>query len=230
MVTPGSGGGSRKRTTRHLAEALPQPTRLRLTKDLRIAPTREQRKPRRDARCVRRPKPPRAPAGQNARRDGVAAPALRPILGGRLSLRQGTLRARVRGRGTPAPPRLGRPGRERRACRLVSTEPPGRSGVPSLRGARLQAPAGRLDTLTRSASSRPQCLRLCEPHKSAHSSPSRTRRRAGVRQPRDAAPRDRRHRDPGCDRCLRVDRVVADRFAGPSQPVQHPVGPQLSSS
>ena len=25
MVTPGSGGGSRKRTTRHLAEALPQP-------------------------------------------------------------------------------------------------------------------------------------------------------------------------------------------------------------
>ena len=26
MVTPGSGGGSRKRTTRHLAEALPQPT------------------------------------------------------------------------------------------------------------------------------------------------------------------------------------------------------------
>jgi len=125
MVTPGSGGGSRKRTTRHLAEALPQPTRLRLTKDLRIAPTREQRKPRRDARCVRRPKPPRAPAGQNARRDGVAAPALRPILGGRLSLRQGTLRARVRGRGTPARPRLGRPGRERRACRLVSTSPRG---------------------------------------------------------------------------------------------------------
>jgi hypothetical protein len=27
MVTPGSGGGSRKRTERHLAEALPQPTR-----------------------------------------------------------------------------------------------------------------------------------------------------------------------------------------------------------
>ena len=27
MVTPGSGGGSRKRTARHLAEALPQPTR-----------------------------------------------------------------------------------------------------------------------------------------------------------------------------------------------------------
>ena len=26
MVTPGSGGGSRKRTARHLAEALPQPT------------------------------------------------------------------------------------------------------------------------------------------------------------------------------------------------------------
>src|SRR5947199_10442248 len=37
MVTPGSGGGSRKRTARHLAEALPQPTRLMLTKDLRIA-------------------------------------------------------------------------------------------------------------------------------------------------------------------------------------------------
>ena len=36
MVTPGSGGGSRKRTARHLAEALPQPTRLTLTKDLRI--------------------------------------------------------------------------------------------------------------------------------------------------------------------------------------------------
>jgi Helix-hairpin-helix motif len=75
MVTPGSGGGSRKRTARHLAEALPQPTHLMLTKGLRLA-ARASAGLRRVARRVRgaRTKPP----WQNAHRH-VAAPALRLI-------------------------------------------------------------------------------------------------------------------------------------------------------
>ena len=126
-------------------------THLMLTKDLGIA--RRANASLGATRAVyaapRRTKPPRGPAGQNARRHGVAAPALRPIPSGARAHARGATCARTGSRhagaapvGTPrpiAPPAgwclqspgtLGRPGATRRA-------PPGTGG------------RRRLDTITR---------------------------------------------------------------------------------
>ena len=79
---------------------------------------------------------------------------------------------------------------------LASTEPPGRSGVQALRGARLQGTGGqrRLDTLTR----RPLVELNASGCANRRNLPTARRvgrrRRAGLRQPREAAPRDRRRR------------------------------------
>jgi hypothetical protein len=81
------------------------------------------------------------------------------------------------------------------ACRLASTQAPGRSGVPALRGARIQGTGGqcRLDTLTR------RLLVELNASGCANRTNLRTarrvgrRHRAGLPQPREAAARDRLH-------------------------------------
>jgi hypothetical protein len=73
MVTPGSGGGSRKRTTRHLAEALPQPTHRRKGAG-------GQGAPRRDVPRLRRLHP-------AAQRQGRRLPALQAVSAGAIARR-----------------------------------------------------------------------------------------------------------------------------------------------
>jgi hypothetical protein len=71
------------------------------------------------------------------------------------------------GRGTPAPLRLGRPGRQRRLEAGV-TESPGRSGVPARRGVRPQSTGGRVGSTHSPIGSSPaERLRLCRAHNSA---------------------------------------------------------------
>ena len=148
-----------------------------LTKDLRIAPRANA--VRGAPRAVRRLPGPRG-------RPGLSTAELTPPWPGGAALRPIPAGARVYARGLRAGVRvaalrrrsgMARPGQaDSAACRLVSTESPGRSeGRPALRGARLwhrRAVSARHTHPP--AFSRAERLRLCEPHKSAGRSQSRT--------------------------------------------------------
>ena len=125
MVTPGSGGASRKRTTRHLAEALPQPTRLRLTKDLRIAHASNASLGATRAAFGAFPDHEVASGSKHARTH--AAMAWRhgptPDPGRRSNVRRGATCART-SRGTPGAVPVWHAQADSVTCRLVSTEAP----------------------------------------------------------------------------------------------------------
>ncbi len=152
-------------------------THLMLTKDLRIAPRANAGlgAPRAAYGACQGTRSPRASAWQNARRHGVAA---QPFARSRPALERtprGATCART-GRGTPAPLRYGTP---------RPTAPPVGSCLQSspdaLRASRrYEARASRHRRAVSArhthpaASGRAERLRLCEPHKSADRSQSRT--------------------------------------------------------
>ena len=149
-----------------------------LTKDLRIAPRANAGlgAPRAAYGASRGTRSPRASSRAERTPPWRGSAALRPIPAGARAYARGATCVRT-ARGTPAPLRYGTPRPTAPPVGwLVSTEPPGRSeGVPALRGARLwHRPAVPARHTHPPASSRAERLRLCEPHKSADRSQSRT--------------------------------------------------------
>jgi len=172
-------------------------TRLRLTKDLRIAPRANASLGATRAEYGASPGHKDAPGLSRAERTPPwrgGAP-LRPIPAGAQAYARGRY-MRAYGSRHPGAAPVWHAQAESAARRLASTQATGRSGVPALRGARIQGTGGqrRLDTLTRRL--------LVEPNASGCANrtnlPTARRvgrhRRAGLPQPREAAARDRLHR------------------------------------